>query len=118
MADKSHFTEPTVAYWQQIVLSDQVTQRDPPWRFGCPVRLPDGRYLILPIRQLPTEPNHGIASLLANAASFEVLEALSSMLAEQVAPYKPDVVVGLPTLGHALCPGVAKSLGHTRYIVR
>ena len=72
---------------------------------------------MLPIRQLKTNPEHAVASFLPNAASFEVVDALSAMLAEKLRPFKPDVIVGLPTLGHALCPGIAKGLGHTRYTV-
>ena len=113
----THFTEPTVDYWQAIQTADDVKQHHPPWRYGCPVRLPDDRYMLLPIRRLPSNPDHAVASLLVNAASFEVVDVLSSLLAEQLKSYDVDVVVGLPTLGHALCPSVAKGLGHRRFVV-
>ncbi len=113
----AHYTEPTTQYWQRLFTADELEQREPPWRYGCPVKLPDGRFLLLPIRQLPNQPNHAVASLLVNAASLPVVDTLAKMLTEQLRPYKPDVIVGLPTLGHALCPGVARGLGHTRYVV-
>ena len=117
METDAHFTEPTSNYWQRVFTAEEVKQHNPPWTYGCPVRLPDGRYLLLPIRRLQSNPNHAVASLLVNAASFEVVDVLSSLLVELLDPYDIDVVVGLPTLGHALCPGVARGLGHTRYVV-
>jgi len=80
------------------------------------VRLPDGRYLLLPVRRLPTNPNYAVASLVVNAASLDVVDTLSSLLSERLKAYEVDVIVGLPTLGHALCPGVSRSLGHSRYV--
>lgn len=115
--DTTHFTEPTTEYWQAILTADQVRQQRPPWKYGCPIQLPDGRYLLLPIRQLRANPDHAVASLLANAASLEVVDTLSSLLADKLRPYDVDVIVGLPTLGHAICPGLARGLGHTRYVV-
>ena len=38
------------------------------------------------------------------------------MLAERLAPLRPEIVVGLPTLGLALAPTVARHLGHTRFV--
>jgi hypothetical protein len=113
----THYTEPTTAYWQRFLTPDEVKQKQPPWQYGCPIQLPNGRFLLLPIRQLPNQPNHAVASLLVNAASLSVVDTLSSLLAEQIKPHAPDIIVGLPTLGHALCPGVARALGHTRYVV-
>jgi hypothetical protein len=115
--ETSHFTEPTTEYWQNILTADEVEQHSPPWKYGCPVQLPDGRYLLLPIRQLHANTHHAVASLLANSASLDVVDALSSLLAESLKPHEIDVIVGLPTLGHALCPGVARGLALTRYVV-
>ena len=47
-----HFTEATTAYWQHIVEPSAVSHPDAPWQFGYPAQLPDGRVLMLPIRQL------------------------------------------------------------------
>jgi hypothetical protein len=112
-----HYTEPTTAYWQCFLTPDEVKQKHPPWQYGCPVQLPNGQFILLPIRQLPDQPNHAVASLLVNAASLQVVDTLSNLLAEQLKPHAPDIIVGLPTLGHALCPGVARALGYTRYVV-
>jgi hypothetical protein len=113
----AHYTEPTTAYWQRFLAPDEAKQKHPPWQYGCPVQLPDGQFLLLPIRQLPSQPNHAVASLLVNAASLSVVDTLSNLLAEQLKPHAADIIVGLPTLGHALCPGVARALGHSRYVV-
>ncbi len=113
-----HFTEATTDYWQRIVDADSVAASvtAAPWRHGYPARLPDGRVLVLPIRQLASEPMHAVASLICNQASLEVIETLGRMLAERLAPFKPDVVVGIPTLGLTFAPVVARHLGHARYV--
>jgi adenine/guanine phosphoribosyltransferase-like PRPP-binding protein len=111
-----NFTEPTTGYWQRLVEAAEVERPDPPWRFGYPARLPDGRVLMLPIRQLASEPAHAVASLILNQASLEVADALGAMLAEWLEPYAPELLVGLPTLGLALAPVVARALGHARYV--
>ncbi|MGL3605055.1 phosphoribosyltransferase [Rhizobium sp. G187] len=80
-----------------------------------PARLSDGRQLRLPIRPL-SDGRHGLASLIINQASFAVQEALAGELARKLEPYKPQVIVGLPTLGLTLASAVARSLGHARYV--
>ena len=117
----SHFTEATTHYWQQFLPPEAAPQAAPasqagPWRLGYPARLPDGRILMLPIRPLAAEPHHAVASLLVNQASMEVVRVLSRMLGEALAPLAPDLVMGLPTLGLSLAPGVAERLGHSRYV--
>jgi len=116
-----HFTEATTHYWQQFLPPEAAPQAAPasqagPWRLGYPARLPDGRILMLPIRPLAAEPHHAVASLLVNQASMEVVRVLSRMLGEALAPLAPDLVMGLPTLGLSLAPGVAERLGHSRYV--
>lgn len=112
----SHFTESTTGYWQRIIGAEQVAQAEPPWRYGYPARLPDGRVLMLPIRQLLQEPDRAVASLIANQASLAVVDTLGELLAEQLKPLAAEVVVGLPTLGLALAPIVARQLGHSRFV--
>ena len=115
-----HFTEPTTGYWQRIVTEDElpdgVRPGAGPWRFGYPARLPDGRFLVLPIRQLAADPALAVASLIANQASLEVIDELGRMLARRVAPFAPDLVVAVPTLGLAFAPVVARELGHPRLV--
>jgi adenine/guanine phosphoribosyltransferase-like PRPP-binding protein len=111
-----HHTETTTHYWQHLLPADAPLPPGPPWRRGYPARLPDGRVLMLPIRPLASEPTHAVASLLVNQASLEVVDALADHLARRLASFAPDLVIGLPTLGLALAPGVARGLGHARYL--
>jgi adenine/guanine phosphoribosyltransferase-like PRPP-binding protein len=80
-----------------------------------PATLRDGRMLRLPIRPLP-DGTHALASLIVNQASFAVQDVLAEQLAEALAPSRPDIVVGLPTLGLTLASAVARKLGHSRYV--
>jgi adenine/guanine phosphoribosyltransferase-like PRPP-binding protein len=80
-----------------------------------PVELPDGRELPLPIRALG-DGQQALASLIINQASFDVQDALAAALASRLAEWRPEVIVGLPTLGLTLASGVARMLGHTRYV--
>lgn len=101
-------------YWQTIHPPGSF---DPagPHRQSYPAVLPDGRQMILPIRPL-ADGRHGIASLIVNQASFEVLDTLAGCLADRLAGLRPDVIVGLPTLGLTLAAAVAQKLGHARYV--
>ena len=110
------FTQATTTYWQTLLGPADVPDRAPPWRLGVPAELPDGRVLMLPIRPLAARPDHAVASLLCNQASFEVLQALADALARRLEALAPDVLVGLPTLGLALAPLVAQRLGHSRFV--
>lgn len=80
-----------------------------------PADLGDGRQIKLPIRPLP-DGEHALASLIINQASFAVQEALAKALAEKLRAFKPEIVVGLPTLGLTLASAVARELGHGRYV--
>jgi adenine/guanine phosphoribosyltransferase-like PRPP-binding protein len=109
-------TEATTDYWQTLIGADEAAGlQGPPWRFGVPVPLPDRRFLVLPIRALAAEPRHGVASLICNHAALDVVDALSAMLAQTLRPLQAELVVGLPTLGLAVAPLVARGLGHARY---
>jgi adenine/guanine phosphoribosyltransferase-like PRPP-binding protein len=96
-------------FWQEILPPDAVTEG------GYPARFPDGRILILPIRPLP-DGKRALASLIINQASFCVVEALAAALAQELAAFAPEIIVGLPTLGLTLSSAVAQKLGHTRYV--
>lgn len=116
------FTEATTGYWQALLEGEAARQAraaPPPWRYGYPAALPDGRVLVLPVRALaerPGEPRQAVASLIVNQASLEVVDALAALLAQALRPLAPDVLVGLPTLGLTLASAVARALGHTRYV--
>jgi adenine/guanine phosphoribosyltransferase-like PRPP-binding protein len=113
--NSKEFTEPTTAYWQTIEADVPLARRRPPFKFGYPARLPDSRYLVLPIRRRE-QPGRAVASFIANHASFEVLDALAEHMTGQVVDKAPDVVIGLPTLGLALAPLIARRLGHQTFV--
>lgn len=102
-----HFTECTAGYWQVLISADQPLPEGPPWQLSYPARWPAGRVLLLPIRQLTSDPRLAEASLICNQASLKVVDALAALLGQALAPCQPDLFIGLPTLGLALSPGVA-----------
>src|SRR5690606_6988706 len=120
MPTTGHFTEPTTGYWQHLVDAETLPEGqrpgDGPWRYGYPARLPDGRVLLLPIRQLASDPTLAVASLIGNQASLAVIDTLGMMLARLLEPYAPEVIVGMPTLGLGFAPIVARELGHERLV--
>ena len=83
-----------------------------PWRTAYPARMPDGSALWLPLRDLGET---AVAGMIANQTSFAVQDRLIAWLAERAAPLQAEIVVGLPTLGHAVAPGLARALGHPRW---
>ena len=101
-------------FWQSLSPRSDVAPYGP-FSGYYPAPLSSSEELRLPIRVLP-DGEHALCSLIVNQASFEVLDALASRLAEQLAPFAPEVVVGLPTLGLTLADAVARRLGHARYI--
>jgi adenine/guanine phosphoribosyltransferase-like PRPP-binding protein len=113
--EATHFTEPTTLYWQTIEPAVPAERLRAPYQFGYPALLTDGRYLVLPIRRRE-QKQRAVASFIANHASFEVLEALAGHMATQIARKAPDVIVGLPTLGLALAPLIARRLGHRSFV--
>lgn len=111
----------TTDYWQTTVTEAELTQSPlPPYASSYPARLPDGRYLLLPLRGTPTAdgsaPERCVASLIANQASIAVVEQLALHMAEAAKVHDFEMVIGLPTLGLAFAPLVAKHLGHSRYV--
>ncbi len=109
-------TEPTTHYWQELLADwPQGQPPTPPFDNSYPVRLRSGRVLVLPLRPLP-DGQHAVASLIANQASLGVVEALGEEMGDLARPEAPDVIAALPTLGLALAPHVAKTLGQQRYV--
>jgi adenine/guanine phosphoribosyltransferase-like PRPP-binding protein len=100
-------------FWQEILPGDYASPG--PYQDRFPARLPDGRVLFLPIRRLG-ETGRGIASLILNQTAFAVEAVMADLLAEQLAEYAPEVIVGMPTLGLSLARAVAQRLGHKRYV--
>lgn len=101
-------------FWQDIHPAGSFDYSGP-HEARFPATLDDGRQMLLPIRTL-ADGRHGIASLIVNQASFAVLRALAKDLSAKLEAYRPEVIVGLPTLGLTLAAAVAEALGHTRYV--
>jgi pyrimidine operon attenuation protein/uracil phosphoribosyltransferase len=57
-----------------------------------------------------------VAGLIVNQASFVVVERLANWMSEIAADVAPQVVAGLPTLGHVLAPLLAQRLGHSNRV--
>jgi adenine/guanine phosphoribosyltransferase-like PRPP-binding protein len=110
-------TRPTTDYWQHLLdgWPGGGSQPQPPYRYDYPVRLPDGRVLVLPLRTLP-ERGRAVASLIANQASLAVVDALGRHMGKLARATGADLVVGVPTLGLTFAPLVAARLGHARYV--
>ncbi|WP_417244525.1 phosphoribosyltransferase [Celeribacter sp.] len=75
----------------------------------------EGHSILLPIRAL-SDGKRGVASFILNQASFSVVDAVADALAQKLALYQPDIIVGVPTLGLPLAEAVARRLGHTRIV--
>ena len=104
-------------FWQSL-LPPGTHDTDPPEGHAdfYPASLPDGRQLALPLRVLPGDGTMAVASLILNQASFAVEDALADALAGLLAPSRPEVIVGVPTLGLPLAANVARRLGHARIV--
>lgn len=74
-----------------------------------------GHQLMLPIRRLP-DGDRAVCSLILNQASFQVLDVLADIVADLLRPYRPEVIVAVPTLGLPLAEAVARRCGHTRLV--
>ncbi len=96
-------------FWQDFAAD---APHGPTYTDRYPARMPDGRVLPLPLRDLGQT---AVAGLIANQASFAVVDALAGWMASVAAPFLPEVVVGLPTLGHVFGASVARLLGHTNW---
>ena len=99
--------ESTTDPWQGF---DPTPDPGPPFAERYPARMPDGSWLHLPIRPI------GVAGLIATQASFPVIHALTRWMADAAAPLRPEVILGLPTLGHVFAPLLAERLGHSNWV--
>ena len=99
-----------MSHWQVF----EPAQPPPPvWVGQYRAAMPDGSALMLPLRDMG---EFAVAGLIANQAAFAVLDQLCAWIAAAVAADRVEVVVGLPTLGHAVGQGVARALGHTQWV--
>lgn len=120
LAGGEDFTEPTTGYWQTLrplaALPGGAAALQPPYRYGMPVQVGTDQVLVLPIRRLPGTEGRAVASLIANQAALDVVDRLAAAMGALAALRRPEVVVGLPTLGMAFAPGVARALGQPRWV--
>jgi len=102
-------------FWQQFEPPDPPdgAPADAPLSSHTVARMPDGSGLALPLRDLG---EFAVAGLISNQASFAVVERIAGWMADVAATVRPDVVAGLPTLGHVFAPLVAQHLGHTNWV--
>lgn len=108
---------PPHGYWQEIHRPGYFPS-DPGQGYAdlFPAELPDGRQIAFPIRVLPGDGRHAVASLILNQASFAVEDAIADVLAITASEVRPDILVGVPTLGLSLANAVARRLGHARMV--
>ncbi|ABD56159.1 phosphoribosyltransferase [Jannaschia sp. CCS1] len=104
-------------FWQELAApGTHGIQPGTIFRDSYPATLPNGRQLLLPIRDLPGGSGQAVASLIVNQAAFVVEDALADAMAAQWQASAPDIVIGVPTLGLPLANAVARRLGHTRIV--
>jgi adenine/guanine phosphoribosyltransferase-like PRPP-binding protein len=106
----------TASYEDRIIAPAAMPSRPPlPYRDRYVLDLPDGDWVELPLLALPYG-QHAIVSLCITENSFELEERLSSAMVELARPLRPEVIVGMPTLGLVFAASVAKKLGHHHYV--
>ncbi|MFD2646363.1 phosphoribosyltransferase [Devosia albogilva] len=103
-------------FWQAIAAPGTYPEQLGGYVDSYPARFADGRQLLLPLRVLPGDGQHAVASLIVNQASFAVEDALASAITELARPLQPEVIIGVPTLGLLLASNVARRLGHARMV--
>lgn len=99
-----------MAFWQHF---ERGPAPAPPFTDRMPAVMPDRSWLALPVRDYG---DLGVGGLLANQASLAVARRLAGWIADAARPLGPEVVVGLPTLGHVFGPLVAERLGHPNWV--
>jgi len=105
------------SYTDRIVPAAQMASLPPPpYRDAYPVKLPDGDWVFLPLLPLPPDFDTAIAYLCITENSFALEERLSTAMAELARPLRPDIVVGMPTLGMVVAASVGRKLGHPHYV--
>ncbi len=99
-----------------IPAADMASLPAAPYAQHYTLRLPDGDWVELPLIGLPPDETTAIVSLCISENSFDLEDRLSTAMAALARPLRPDVIVGVPTLGLVLAASVAKKLGHPYYV--
>ena len=98
----------------EVRLEAGLAPAGPTYTAHYPVRLRDGRRLLLPIRPFP-DGRRAIALLMSNQTDFAVEDGLVSQLAAVAAGFAPQAIVGVPTMGLDYARRVARELGFPHY---
>ena len=115
--DASPWTQGTTEFWQALENAAHWHQKmQPPYRYSYPALISQHFVLPLPIRALTANPQLAVASLIANQATFEVIDFLTQEMGKIAQECNAQRILGLPTLGMVFAPGVAKYLGHQRWV--
>ncbi len=73
----------------------------------------------LELRLVDIAQGVAISLLMCNSEPYEKIDAVVSGLVEEIRPYQPDAVVGVPEQGIPLVHGVGRALGKRRsYLLR
>ena len=103
-------------YEDRIIPAAAMPSRPPPpYLDRYALDLPDGDRVELPLLALP-DGQHAIVSLCITENSFELEDRLSTAMTELARPLRPEVIVGMPTLGLVFAASVARKLGHRHYV--
>jgi hypothetical protein len=86
----------------------------PPFVDRFAARMPDGRFLELPLREAGSV---AVADFMADRASFLIVDALAEWLARASRPLRPDLVVGLAGGGAILAAETARRLSHLNWLL-
>jgi adenine/guanine phosphoribosyltransferase-like PRPP-binding protein len=109
--------ERVLPYRDRIIRSaDMASPPAAPYSQHYVFRLPDGDWVQLPLLPLPPDNTTAIVSLCITENSFDLEDRLSTAMAALARELRPDVIVGMPTLGLVLAASVARKLGHPNYV--
>lgn len=76
----------------------------------------DGQcWLEIPLCALPGG-QEAIALLMSNQSSFQVIEHLTTLMAQKANLLRPDCIVAVPTMGLEYASRIAQKLGHEHYV--
>jgi adenine/guanine phosphoribosyltransferase-like PRPP-binding protein len=97
-------------FWQGF---DAASGAEGPFTDRYPAPMPDGRHLVLPLRDYG---DIAVAGFIANQAAIGVAKRIGGWMAEAARDLRADIVVGMPTLGQVFAPLVAEALGHANWV--
>ena len=94
-----------------IPASEMKEVPQPPYQESCPVQLPDGDWLDLPLLPLPPDFDTAIAFLCSNQTTFEVEDRLTTEMAKLARQWDPGSGYRDADPGNGLCPHCGQEVG-------